>query len=140
MGIVQIIRRTYAEEIYSVALRQEQVVVSVEQFLFSEERSTWEVAVYDADRVVLVVCSPKLVTSLLNSFQMTRCNITANPYQYEVLHSFMLAIHCLRESDQYGTSKWNVSLNLVLSRTEYAGLFTGDGYSLLWQGKTRHEA
>ena len=47
---------------------------------------------------------------------------------------FKLLIHFLRESVQYGTLMPKVSLILVLSRTEYDGLVTGLGNSLLWHG------
>lgn len=43
----------------------------------------------------------------------------------------MLEIHLLRESVQYGIDSEIVSFTFVLSRTEYAGLFTGLGNSSL---------
>ena len=44
----------------------------------------------------------------------------------------------LRESVQYGTSTPKVSLIFVLSSTEYAGRFTGDGNSSEWHGNISH--
>ena len=45
-----------------------------------------------------------------------------------------LEMHFLSDSVQYGTERPNVSLILVLSKTEYEGLVTGLGNSLLWHG------
>ena len=51
------------------------------------------------------------------------------------LLSFKLLIQILREWVQYGIVKPNVSLNFVLSSTEYAGRTTFDGNSQEWHGR-----
>jgi hypothetical protein len=60
----------------------------------------------------------------------------ASGYDYISLeiHYLRLFIHFLSESVQYGTLMPNVFLIFVLSKTEYAGLFTLLGNSSLWHG------
>ena len=76
MGIVEIVGRADREVVDGVALRLEPVVVTVKEFLFGEERSPREVAVDDADRVVLVVCCHKVVSRLLDGFKVTRGDVS----------------------------------------------------------------
>ncbi len=78
-----------------------------------------------------------ILNSIQNSKDVNFCRLEPHPLaQGEGAVSQRLPMHLLSESVQYGTAIPNVSLNLVLSRTEYDGRTTFDGNSSEWHGCT----
>ena len=98
MGIVQIIRRAYADIVNVGAAVAQLGVVSVEKFLFGKEGSLWEIAVHDAYAVAFVVGGDKVVTCVFDGFEVARGDVAADTNDGEIFHCLYLEKQILHKS------------------------------------------
>ena len=95
--VVQIVRRTYRDEIYVCATLDETCVMTVKQLLFGKKRRIREIAVHDAHRVTLVIGRHHVVSRVFYRLQMPWRYIPSNSNYRKILHhsySVVLLFSC----------------------------------------------